>query len=155
MLFRLREIEVHCLAVPCASSAQCEPASHSAPFRIIFVCVSVWGCVWGCLSASSWIRTMCHRAVGLRDSPASGLGARVGCGCARLWAWGKQGEQWSDGCTAGCVTHQLSSLTGGIHSVCVCSGGGACAGVCKGVPRTGASSWGDSGPKARYWVDCA
>lgn len=122
MLFRLREIEVHCLAVPCASWAERELAFYSAPFVIIFVCVSVWGCVWGCLSASSWIRTVRHRAVGLRDSPASGLGARAGRGCAHLWAWDKRGEQWS-GCTAGCVTHQLSSLTGGIHSVCVCARG--------------------------------
>lgn len=43
MLFRLSEIEVHCLAVPCASSVQHELGFHSAPFLIIFLCVCVCG----------------------------------------------------------------------------------------------------------------
>lgn len=45
MLFRLNEIKVHCLAMPCAPSVQPELASHSAPFIIIFLCMCVRVCV--------------------------------------------------------------------------------------------------------------
>lgn len=126
MLFRLCEIEVHCLAVPCTSSVQHELASHSAPFLIIFLCV----CVCGVSQQLEWDRGSQRHVSGCQQCQR-GEWVPVSVCTRQTGRPATQGHDW--------VHHPPSDLSyGGNHNACVCWC--VCTGVYNGDPRTGASS---------------